>query len=245
VRVWLLSIAISVALVVHVVRTGRDRFWIYILVFLPVAGPIAYFVVEVLPGLWGSRTARRAVKNVRNTLDPERDLRRLAAERQFSNNIDAHRRYAEELIAHGRGADAIDVYRSSLKGIYEHDATLMLGLAEAQFTDNRFGESRQTLDDLRFHNPDFKSADGHLLYARALEGEGNIEKALSEYRALAEYYPGAEARVRYAQLLKRRGEEAKAQEVLKTLIEQSQRAPRHYRRMQREWLDAARREIQG
>jgi len=51
--------------------------------------------------------------------------------------------------------------------------------------------------------------------------------------------------VRYAQLLKRRGEEAKAQEVLKTLIEQSQRAPRHYRRMQREWLDAARREIQG
>jgi len=64
----------------------------------------------------------------------------------------------------------------------------MLGLAEAQFTDNRFGESRQTLDDLRFHNPDFKSADGHLLYARALEGEGNIEKALSEYRALAEYY---------------------------------------------------------
>ncbi len=232
------------ALVVHVVKTGRDRFWIYILVFLPVAGPIAYLVVEVLPGLWGSRTARRAVKGVRKTLDPERDLRRLEAERQFSNSIDAHRRYAEELIAHGRGAEAIEVYRSSLKGIFEHDPTLMLGLAEAQFVDSRFGESRQTLDELRFHNPDFKSADGHLLYARALEGEGNLEKALSEYRALAEYYPGAEARVRYAQLLKRRGDNDAAAKVLKELLELSKRAPRHYRKMQREWLDAAQREMQ-
>lgn len=244
-RVWILSLAISVALVVHVVKTGRDRFWIYILVFLPVAGPIAYFIVEVLPGLWGSRTTQRAVKTVRKTLDPERDLRKLDSERQFSNNIDAHRRYAEELVAHGRGAEAMEVYRSSLKGIYEHDATLMLGLAEAQFTDGRFGEARQTLDELRYHNPDFKSADGHLLYARALEGEGNLDKSLSEYRALAEYYPGAEARVRYAQLLKRRGDNETAAKVLKELLDLSKRAPRHYRKMQREWLDAAQREMQG
>jgi len=244
VRVWLISLAITVALVVHVVKTGRDRFWIYVVVFLPLAGPIAYLVVEVLPGLWRSRGTQRAFRSVRKSLDPERDLRRLEAERQFSSNIDAHRRYAEELVAHGRAGEAIDVYRQSLKGIYEHDATLMLGLAQAQFGDSRFAEARQTLDDLRYHNPDFKSSDGHLLYARALEGEGNIDKSLSEYRALAEYYPGAEARVRYAQLLKRQGEAAKAKQVLEELLTQSQRAPRHYRKMQREWLDTARRELQ-
>jgi hypothetical protein len=243
-RVWLISLAITVALVVHVVRTGRDRFWICVVVFLPIAGPIAYFIVEILPGLWRSRGAQRAAKSVRKSLDPEHDLRRLDAERQFSNNIDAHRRYAEELIAADHPAEAIEVYRQASRGIYEHDPTLMLGLAEAQFADGRFGEARQTLDDLRFHNPDFKSADGHLLYARALEGEGNLDKSLSEYRALVEYYPGAEARVRYAQLLKRRGDSAKAGEVLNELLEQSQRAPRHYRKMQREWLDAARKELE-
>lgn len=242
---YVISIAISVALIVHIVKTGRDRIWIYIVAFLPMAGAIAYFVVELLPGLWGARGTQRAVRSVRKSFDPERDLRRLEAERRFSNNIDAHRRYAEELIAHGRGGEAIQVYRDSLKGIFEHDATLMLGLAQAQFADNRFGEARQTLDELRFHNPDFKSADGHLLYARALEGEGNLDKALSEYRVLAEYYPGAEAAVRYAQLLKRRGDNEKAQAVLTALIEQSQRAPRHYKKMQREWLDTARREMQG
>ena len=120
-RVWLISIAITVALVVHILKTGRDRFWVYVVVFLPVAGPIAYFIVEVLPGLWGSRGTQRAVRRVRNSLDPERDLRRLEAERRFSNNIDAHRRYAEELLANGRSAQAIDIFRDSLRGIYEHD----------------------------------------------------------------------------------------------------------------------------
>jgi hypothetical protein len=245
VRFWLISIAITVALVVHVVKTGRDRFWIYVVVFLPLAGPIAYFIVEVLPGLWRSRGAQRTVRTVRKSLDPERDLRRLEAEMRFSSNVDAHRRYAEELVANGRAAAAADVYRGSLKGLYEHDPTLMLGLAQAQFAGGQFTEARQTLDDLRFHNPDFKSSDGHLLYARALDGEGNLDKSLSEYRALAAYYPGAEARVRFAQLLKQHGDSAGATEVLKELLEQSQRAPRHYRKMQREWLDAARRELQA
>jgi len=163
---------------------------------------------------------------------------------RFSSNIDARRRYAEALIANDRTAEAVTVYAESLRGIFEHDPTLMLGLAHAQFANGQFGEARQTLDDLRLHNPDFKSADGHLLYARALEGEGNVNKSLEEYRALAAYYPGAEACVRFAQLLKRRGDTAEAAQVLKDLLEQAQRAPRHYRRMQREWLDAARRELE-
>ena len=41
------------------------------------------------------------------------------------------------------------------------------------------------LDDLRTANPDWQSGDAHLLYARALEGEGREAEALSEYQAVA------------------------------------------------------------
>src|SRR5882672_1744361 len=119
VRFYLISIALTVACVVHIMKTGRDRFWIYVVVFLPMAGPVAYLIVELLPGLWSSRGTRRALRSVRKTLDPEADLRRLESERRFSNSIDAHRRYAEELIANGRPGEAIQVYRESLKGIFE------------------------------------------------------------------------------------------------------------------------------
>ena len=97
----------------------------------------------------------------------------------------------------------------------------------------------QTLDDLIRRNPDFKSPDGHLLYARALEAEGNHEKALSEYATLAEYYPGAEAGVRYAKLLNRQGQGPLAQQTLQALLERASYAPAHYSKAQREWLDEA------
>jgi hypothetical protein len=101
------------------------------------------------------------------------------------------------------------------------------------------------LDDLIRRNPDFKSPDGHLLYARTLEAEGNVVKALEEFAALSEYYPGAEAGVRYARLLVSAGQRPLAQQTLKALLDRAKFAPAHYRKAQREWLDEAHRELQG
>jgi hypothetical protein len=60
---------------------------------------------------------------------------------------------------------------------------------------------------------------------------------------LSGYYPGAEARVRYGQLLKRQGQRDEARRVLQELLDGAQLAPEHYRRVQREWLELARREL--
>src|SRR5579862_1371199 len=117
----------------------------------------------------------------------------------------------------------------------------MLGLARAQFAKGDATAARSTLDELIRHNPDFKSPEGHLLYARALESEGNLDKALEEYKVLAPYFPGAEAAVRYAQLLKSQGRAAEAETVARELLEQARIAPAHYRRAQKTWLDTAQR----
>jgi hypothetical protein len=230
-------------LIVHVIRTGRNSLWIWAIALLPLAGPIAYLLVEVLPGLRHSRGARRAATAMRNTLDPDRDLRQYANEVRISGNVDSRRRLAEELSSKGQFREAIETYRSALTGLYEHDPQLLLGLAGAQFANADCAAARATLDRLIAENPDFKSPDGHLLYARALEGEGNLEKAASEYRVLSDYYPGAEAKVRYAQLLKRQGQNDAARQVLQELLDGAQLAPSHYRRVQREWLELARREL--
>ena len=69
------------------------------------------------------------------------------------------------------------------------------------------------------NNPDFKSADAHLLYARTLDAQGALEEAEHEYAAAAPGYPGAEARLRYALLLKRRGKLEEARRILKDLLD--------------------------
>lgn len=237
----ILYLVIQVGLIVHVFKTGRSIIWIFLLLFLPIVAPIAYFVVEILPELMGSRTARRTALGFKKAIDPGADLRRLEQEARMTANVASRQRYADELVVHGRFDEAIAQYRSALTGLYTHDPKLLLGIARAQFGKGDASAARSSLDELTRENPDFQSPECQLLYARALESEGNVQQALQEYAALAGSYPGAEAAVRYAQLLSSQGMRAEAQRVARELLDQARIAPAHYRKAQRSWLDSAER----
>jgi hypothetical protein len=241
--VFILTLAIQAGLIVHVIRTGRNTLWIWAIALLPAAGSLAYVVVEILPGVFGGQAARRTRAGMQRIIDPNRDLRQAAAAVEISGNLDARRRLAQELYERGQFDEAIAVCQAGLKGIFEHDPTLLLSLAQAQFAARDFAAARATLERLIQNNPDFKSADGHLLYARTLEALDALDEAEFEYAAVAPGYPGAEARLRYALLLKRRGKLDEARGLLKDLVDGAQLAPRHYRRAQAEWLERARREL--
>ncbi|HEX4241523.1 MAG TPA: tetratricopeptide repeat protein [Steroidobacteraceae bacterium] len=236
-------LAIQVALIVHVVKTGRNMLWIVAIAFLPGVGSLAYVIAEILPQLLSGGTARRARSGVQRMIDPDRDLRRASAEVEISGNVDARRRLAEELFERGQFDQAIEVYRGGLRGIFEHDPTLLLGLAHACFGKGDFAAARATLERLAREEPDFKSPDADLLYARTLEAEDALEQAEHAYERVAPVFPGAEARLRYGLLLKRRGKLAEAQAVLKDLLDGAKLGPGHYRKAQAEWLERARREL--
>src|ERR1700691_6396088 len=107
--------------------------WIWAIALLPLVGSLAYTVVEILPEVLGGGTARRAKSGVRRMMDPDRALRRASAEVEISGNVDARRRLAEELVERSQDDAAVDVYQGGLKGIFEHDPTLLVGLARAPF----------------------------------------------------------------------------------------------------------------
>jgi hypothetical protein len=241
---WLLPILFQVALVIHIVKTGRNTLWIWLVIFVPLVGALAYFAVEILPGLLGSRTAQRAASGLRKTVDPHRDLREASQKLAVNDSVDSRRKVADQLFDRGRYDEAIEHYRAAMTGIYSHEPLLMLGLAKAQFAKKQIAEARATLDELIANNPDFKSPEGHLLYARALESEGNAEKALAEYKALTKYYSGAEAMYRYASLLKRQGQVEQGNAMLKELLANSELAGAVFRKENREWLEAAKKEVE-
>jgi hypothetical protein len=239
----ILLLLLQVALVVHVIKTGRNQFWILAFFLLPGVGALAYFLAEILPEFFGGRSARRATAGMRRMIDPDRDLRRASAEVEISGNVDARRRLGDELYGRKQYEEAVEVYRGGLKGIFEYDPTLLLGLARAQYGKADFAAARATLELLAQQNPDFKSADAQLLYARTLEAQDALDEAEREYALIAPGYPGAEARLRYGLLLKRRGKLPEAQRVLKDLLDGAKLGPAHYRKAQAEWLDRARREL--
>lgn len=235
------SIFVQVMLIIHCVKTGRNQIWIWVLALLSIPGAIAYIAVELLPDLLGNRRTKRAVRDVKGVLDPERELRKAERVALVSGDVASRQRYAEELSKQGRHAEAADVYRTLLTGLYETDPSLMLGLARAQFDSADAAGAKETLEALIAANPDFKSADGHLLFARAVEATGDADKALEEYRVLADYFPGGEAAVRYARLLSQQGRADDARRVLRELVDRMSLAPPHVRKAQQAWLSEAER----
>lgn len=231
---------LEIACIVHAVRNGRIFPWVYVIVFLPLVGCIAYFIVEIMPGLFGSRTARALAGNVRDIADPHRGLREKLREVELVGSVDAKRGLAEEYMARGGFAEAVKLYQSSLQGQFLNDPALLFGLARAQFGAGDCAGTQASLDALQAADPGFVSADAHLLYARALEGQGKLEEARSEYQKLVRYFAGEEARCRYAMLLERMGAAAEASSVYADVLKSLDGAPRHYRNAQKGWGNIAR-----
>jgi hypothetical protein len=78
---------------------------------------------------------------------------------------------------------------------------------------------------------------------RALAEVGRIEEALEEFHAVVAYFPGAEAKVRYALLLKLVGRTAEAKVIFAELMIQMKRAPKYLREAQDEWLSIAEKQL--
>jgi hypothetical protein len=239
----LLFFLVPLLLVIHVVRTGRNTMWIWVIVIGSYIGAMAYFVVEILPDLMRGRTARRAKSVLRDVVDPARDLRDAEKKLRLNDSVDSRRKIADELLSRGRFDEAIEHYRSAMTGIYEHEPLLMLGIAKAQFARGLYAESRQTMEDLMSHNAGFKSPDRQLLYARALEAEGSSSKALREYELATRTFLGTEALYRYGSLLKRSGQSERGNEVLQEVLNKAELSNAGFRREQREWIEAAKREL--
>jgi hypothetical protein len=241
----LILLLIEVVLIVHAAKTGRFMPWGLIIFFLPGIGSLAYILVELVPEWFGSPRAQRARGRLANTLDPGKRYRELTDQLAVLDTIANRSALAEECLTLGKFDEALRHYEHILSLPMGDDAIYMLGKARAQFGLGRPQDAIATLDELRTRWPDYQSAEGHLLYARALEANGRTEDALSEYHAVANYYPGAEARVRYGLLLDKAGRQAEAKSVLSEVLAQLKRAPKYVRRAQAEWIALAERAVRG
>lgn len=241
--VALVVLLLDITLIYHASRTGRLQPWAFIILMVPLVGALAYIVVELVPEWFGSPGAQQARKRIANKLDPEKRYRELSDRLARSETIANRAALAAECLKIARFDEAAGHYDHILKQPMGSDPAYALGKAQAEFGRNRPADALATLDDLKARWPDFESAEGHLLYARALAEVGRIDEALNEYHALAAYFPGAEARVRYGMLLKMAGRTAEARVVFNELLLQMRRAPKYLRDAQAEWLSIAEKQL--
>ncbi len=241
--VALVIVLLDITLVYHAAKTGRLQPWAFIILMIPLVGALAYIAVELIPEWFGSPGAQQARRRVAAKLDPEKRYRELSDRLLDADTIANRAAVAAECLAVARFDEAERHYDHILSLPMGDDPNYALGKAKAQFGAKRPADAVATLDSLQSHWPDFQSAEAHLLYARTLAEAGRVDEALEEFSAVAAYFPGAEARVRYGMLLKLVGRTAEARVIFNELLIQMRRAPKHARDMQAEWLAIAEKQL--
>lgn len=230
---------------IHVVKTGQERYWLYLIIGLPGIGCAIYTLGIMLPSLLGSRDGRRLVRHAQDKIDPERHIRMLRDELDITQTSQNYVLLADELVRVGRPKEAIQEYQNALTGIFTTDPDIMVKMASAQFDSYDPVSCQRTLEAVMVSNPDYQSQGGHLLYARALAENGNFIKAEEEYQVLIDYFSGPEARFRYYQLLLQQCKMAAAKQQLEAIQLTARRAKPHYRKLHKAWLNKVNQEIKS
>ena len=224
--VYLAIIAVQVFCIVDVIRNRRNSLWIMALVFLPVASTIAYFIVEVLPGMQHNRHVREARQAIVEKLDPERELRGARAALDIADTAANRMRMADALSDLGRHKEALPLYQRAVGK--RLDVHLAEKLARSLYLNDRPQEALETLDALPEVTAQSDRDRLALLRARILEDLGRDEEALPLFADVSERLPGDEARCRYAALLLKMGKKGQARMVLEDVEHRLKRVNRQH-----------------
>lgn len=235
-----LSLIVSIALAVHVVRTGRELFWLWIILLFQPLGGLVYLIAIVLPELVRGPGARKLEQSARAALDPGREYREAKQACEDTPTVRNQSRLAQAAAAMGRHEEAEQLFAQAAQGIHAEDPALLLGRATALLELQRPAEALQVIELI----PGGETADplppaGVLALARAHEALGNSAEADAAYREAVERMPGFEAQARQAAFMARSGRKDEARAALAEMDKRLTKLAPQFRREGRHWRDLA------
>ncbi len=224
---------------VHVIRTGRSWYWLWIIFGFPMIGVAIYFFAEMAPG-FQSGGFQGGLESLLNAMLPGRQLRHLQEAVEDADTVQNRKALAEYYLSNGESAKAVELYRSCLTGVFKEDPHVNLGYACCLVEAGDAAEALNILAGLRQKNAVYETSRRDLYYARALEVQGKDKEALQAYEELLQKYGSeVEGACRLGLLYEKTGQREKALPLYKDLVKKSQRFSAHYRKEQIAWIRIA------
>jgi hypothetical protein len=229
----------------HIVRTGRDTFWLWIVLFAPGIGSIAYIALNILPDLFGGQTARKVAKATREALDPHREYREAKQACDDTPTVRNQSRLAIAAMHLQRYEEAEALFRAAAQGVHAVDPVLLLGLANALLELNRPADALGVLEKLGTDEAHGRTPAAAMSLGRAYDALGRVAEADSAYQWAAERLPGFEALARYAAFMASHGRRDEAAEVVTELDKRMTKLRGQFRKEAQTWRDFAARALVG
>jgi hypothetical protein len=190
---------------IHVVRTGRELYWLWIFVIAGPLGAAVYFFAIILPEMLGGSTARNVGKAARQALDPERDYRNAMRALDDTPTVGNRMKLAQAAAALGRWSDSEAQWAQCVTGHWAEDAAILMGHANALLELGRWQEALTRLEQMKALGREGETPPVALAFGRAYEGLGRNAEADDAFRFAADRVPGLEAGARYVAFMAKTG----------------------------------------
>jgi hypothetical protein len=233
----------SVLCGIHVVRTGREMYWLWILVIAGPLGAVIYFFAIIVPELLGGRAARGMGRAAQHALDPERDYRIAMRALDDTPTIGSRMKVAQAAAALDRWDDAEAQWAQCVDGQWAEDPAILMGHANALLELGRNEEALKRLEQLKALGREGATPVVALAFARAYEGLGRNDEADDAYRFAADRVPGLESGGRYVAFMAKTGRREDAEIGLAELDRRLQKIAPPLRAEARIWRDMAARAL--
>ena len=228
---YFISIILQVICVIHCLRKGNESRWIWLIVFLPYIGCVAYLFTEII-----NRNRLQDIQSGAGTLlNPGGNVRKLEKQLAFSDTFHNRIALADAYLAKGRNQDAIRLYETSLTGVFDENEHVIQQLIIAYAKVERYAEILPLAKRI-CNLPQFMRSPAHMQYAIALEKTGQKELAEKEFQKMHSRYAHFGTRYHYGLFLIRDQRPAEARRVMNEIIEESGHLSAREKRYYREWF---------
>jgi hypothetical protein len=228
---------------IHVIRSGREMFWLWLFIIGPWLAPGFYFFAVLVPEWMGGRAARGMGRAARQALDPDRDYRNALRALEDTPTVGNRMKVAQAAAALGRWSDAEAQWALCVEGHWAEDPAILMGHANALLELGRFQDALQRLEQLKALGREGETPQAALAFARAYEGLGRNDEADTAYRFAADRVPGLEAGGRYVAFMAKAGRRSDAEVGLAELERRLQKIAPPLRAEARIWRDLAARAL--
>jgi hypothetical protein len=223
----------------HIVRTGRDTFWLWIVLMAPGIGSVAYILLNIVPEIFGGKAARSVAAAARETLDPHREYREAKQACEETPTVRNQSRLAHAAAHLGHHAEAEALYAAAAQGVHADDPALLLGRAKALLELGRPADALATVEKLGQDEANGRTPPAALAMARAYDGLGRTDEADRAFQWASERMPGFEALARYAAFMGAHGRRDEAREIVAELDKRMTKLRGHFRKEAQIWRDLA------
>mgnify|MGYP001810313196 CR=1 FL=1 len=223
----------------HCIRRGTQQRWIWVIVFLPLVGSLAYIFTEMIrPGQMQS-----AQSGLANLLNPGGRIKKLEQNFSFSGTFANRIALADAYLDAAQYNKAIELYEPVLQGnVFDNSDGAIKNLIQAYYKTGRYADVVKVAPRV-INSLDFAKTPANLYYAQALEEVNRPDDAETEYKKMNQRFCNYQQRYYYSSFLLRHNRAADARTILETILTEAQHLSGREKSAASEWIGKAKQEL--